>query len=88
MSSIWRGTCRRVERPGTPKLPARADRLSMEVLQQRWAASRDSSRELLLNSILACVMRCSRAFVALAAADMKDSSFSLRSTHHSRSKAQ
>ena len=55
----------------------------MEVLQQRWAASRDSSRELLLNSILACVMRCSSAFVALAAADRKDSSFSLRSSPHS-----
>lgn len=63
--------------PGIKILPDRAARLSMEVLQHLWASSRDSSSELLLNSTLACVMRCSSAFVAFAAAARKDSSLSL-----------
>ncbi len=39
------------------KLPESAARLSMETLQHLWTASKDSSRELLLNSTLAFVMR-------------------------------
>ncbi len=63
--------------PGKAKLPERAERLSTEVLQQRWEASRDSSSELLLNSTLACVMRWSSAFVAFADAAKNDSTWSL-----------
>ena len=63
--------------PGMVKLPESAARLSMETLQHLWAASRDSSRELLLNSTLAFVMRWSSTFVAFAAAARKDSSLSL-----------
>lgn len=57
---------------GIAKLPERAERLSTVVLQQRWAASSDSSSELLLNSTLACVMRSRSAFVAFADAAMND----------------
>ncbi len=58
--------------PGIAKLPDRAERLSTEVLQHRWAASRDSSSELLLNSTRACVMRWRSAFVAFAEAATKE----------------
>ncbi len=63
--------------PGRAKLPERAERLSTEVLQLQWEASRDSSSELLLKSTLACVMRWSSAFVAFADAVKNDNTWSL-----------